>query len=345
MLPLSRLLRDPPPRTPLGAFPAPLEQHPGFARELGFETLIIKREDRNGGEPGGNKLRALEWILPAAGPVLATWGGLGSTWCATAACYAAREGRQMRVALFPQPWTETVGAVLAVTIRHAEVLLASSLATLPLALWRARWGRDRTGTPATWIPAGGTCPLGVLGSVNAALELADQVARGEAPRPDVVLVPLGSGGTAAGLIVGFDLAQWDVTVAAVRVSSPWVVGRRSVERQARQVARLLARGGVGVPPRTARLLVIGTELGSGYGYPTEQARAACAALAALGVGAEPTYSAKAFAALPALAGRFRRPCFWHTFDPRLLAAPRVAADHPLLSQARARAESLWPSPK
>ena len=197
----------------------------------------------------------------------------------------------------------------------------------------------------TWIPVGGACPVGVLGSVNAALELAEQVARGEAPRPDVVLVPLGSGGTAAGLVVGFGLAGWDVTVAAVGVTSPWVTGRRTVQRQVRRVSRLLARAGVAVPARVARLRVIGTESGAGYGHPTERARAACARLASLGIGAELTYSAKAFAALPALAGRFRRPCFWHTFDPRLLAAPRVAADHPLLVQARARAESLWPSPK
>jgi len=316
-----------------------------LARELGFETLLIKREDRNGGDLGGNKLRALEWILPAAGPAIATWGGFGSTWCATLAWYAAREGRRLSVALLPQPWNELVATVLAVTLEHAEVRLAASPAALPVALWSARRGLEKQGTPVTWIPAGGACPVGLLGSVNAALELVEQVARGETPRPDVVLVPLGSGGTAAGLIVGFDLAGWDLTVAAVGVISPWLTGRRTVERQIRRVCRLLARAGVAVPARVAQLRVIRTEVGAGYGHPTERARAAGALLASLGIGAELTYSAKAFAALPTLAGRFRRPCFWHTFDPRLLGAPRVAADHPLLLQARARSESLWPFPK
>ncbi len=345
MLPLLRLLDHPPPRTPLGTFPSPVEEYPPLARELGFETLVVKREDRNASPLGGNKLRALEWILPAAGPAMLTLGGFGSTWCATLAHYAQQQARQVSAALFPQPWTDAVEGTLAVILQHAQVRLAPSLAALPWTAWRARRLLARQGLPVTWIPPGGASPLGILGSVNAALELAAQVAQGAMPRPDVVLVPLGTGGTAAGLIVGFDLLGWEVTVAAAGVTPRWIARPATVERHAERVRRLLARVGAPAAPRTARLLVLGTRPGAGYGPPTEQACAARARLASLGIGAELTYSARTFAALPALAGRFRRPCFWHTFDARLLAAPRVAADHPLLGRARARAEFLWPHPK
>ena len=62
---------------------------------------------------------------------------------------------------------------------------------------------------AQYIPLGGSTPLGTLGHVNAALELADQVERGELPLPGRVVVPLGSGGTAAGLALGFAIAGLD----------------------------------------------------------------------------------------------------------------------------------------
>src|SRR5256885_1804915 len=53
-----------------------------------------------------------------------------------------------------------------------------------------------------FVPLGGSTPLGTLGHVNAALELAEQVAAGALPEPAAVVVPLGSGGTAAGLLLG-----------------------------------------------------------------------------------------------------------------------------------------------
>ena len=45
-----------------------MESHGSLAKRLGLEALLVKREDLNGASFGGNKLRALEWILPAAGP-------------------------------------------------------------------------------------------------------------------------------------------------------------------------------------------------------------------------------------------------------------------------------------
>lgn len=345
MLPLLGLLRRAPPHLALGVFPSPLEQYPALGRALGFQSLLIKREDRNSAELGGNKLRALEWILPGAGPAILSIGGFGSTWCATLAHYASARGHRVGVVLFPQPWTETVERILTVTLAQADVVLARSLWSVPLNLARARWRLRHQARLITWVPAGGASGLGILGSVNAALELVEQVARGDSPRPDVVLVPLGSGGTAAGLLVGFQLAGWEITVAAVGVTPPWITGRATVLRLAHRARRLLRACGARVPRSQVSLRVLRGELGAGYGHPTERGRAARDTLGALGIGSELTYGAKTFAALGGLAGSFQHPCFWHTFDTRLLAAPPSAADHPLVHEARARAELLWPTPK
>ena len=69
MLPLQRLLTAGPPHIALGRFPSPLESRQRLADELGFSSLTIKRDDLNAADgPGGNKLRALEWILPSSAP-------------------------------------------------------------------------------------------------------------------------------------------------------------------------------------------------------------------------------------------------------------------------------------
>lgn len=337
-LPLARLVTAMPARHALGRFPSPLEDHSALAASLGLQRLVVKRDDQNGTPFGGNKLRALEFLLPSLGNSVVTMGGYGSTWCAALSLCAAGSGRRVYPALFPQPWSETVAGVLSTTLRHAEPVLARRQATLPLAVARAWWRAGRAG-PRTWLAAGGATPLSVLGSVNAALELTEQVDGTGAGRPDAVIVPCGSCGTAAGLALGFGLARWPVTVCAVRVSEPWYTTERRVRRLAGEAYRLLRRYGLRATLALAPLRLIPDQLGAGYGHPTPAARRALQWMAGAGLEGDLTYTAKATAALPALSTSFPRLLFWHTFDSRLV---HPVLDHPLLHRAHLRAESLWP---
>lgn len=339
-LPLERLLKSPPARLALGRFPSPVTSHPGLARELGFDSLIAKREDQNADALGGNKLRALEWILPAARKGIVTMGGFGSTYAATLSHYARANGQRAAVALFPQPWIAAVPATLGLTARTGAVFLASSRWTMPFALVRA-WRHAASSGRPTWVPAGGASPLGVLGSVNAALEFVEQVERGEAARPDVIVVPVGSSGTVAGLLVGCWIAGWTVDVCGVRVSDAMFANHSRVIRLAAATCRVLRQAGLDVRPAAARLRVLTTFLGEGYGIPTPAAERARRRVESDGMSLELTYGAKAFAALGTLSDSYRAPCFWHTFDARVAAGTE---DTPLLRTARAYAESLWPQP-
>ena len=68
-----------------------------------------------------------------------------------------------------------------------------------------------------FIDPGGSSPLAVLGHVEAAMELARQVARRSCPMegpPDSVFLPIGTGGTAMGLVLGFYLLGWPTRVVA-----------------------------------------------------------------------------------------------------------------------------------
>jgi D-cysteine desulfhydrase len=171
---------------------------------------------------------------------------------------------------------------------------------------------------ARWIPAGAATPLAVLGHVNAALELAEQIDRGECEPPKTLIVPLGTGGTAAGLALGLKLAGIATRLVAVRVV-PRILGRmRRVLHLANGAAALIERvTGVGVP-RVDRtdVRLEHAFYGGGYGRPLPAPTATEAALQSLGVTLDDTYCRKAFAA--ASAQTDHPTLFWLTFDGRLL---------------------------
>jgi hypothetical protein len=72
--------------------------------------------------------------------------------------------------------------------------------------FRTIWG---TWTQRNYVPMmpGGNCPSGVLGQVGGVLELAEQITSGESPDPSRIYVPVGSGCTISGLIVGTVLVR------------------------------------------------------------------------------------------------------------------------------------------
>lgn len=341
-LPLLERLPRPVPYLRLGCFPSPVEHHAALARELGLAALTVKRDDQNGAELGGNKIRALEFLLAGPPRQFVTMGGYGSTWAAALARAGKAAGHGVHLALFPQPWTPAVAGALSVALSNGSLYPAPSRFHLPLVLARA-WHRAARAGEACWLAPGGSEPRGVLGSINAALEFAGQIGRGELEPPHAVVVPLGSGGTAAGLLIGAWLAGLEYSVAAVRVTDAWFANAFTVMRLVRRTTALLGSLGLPVRPGAARLAVVKDQLGPGYGHGTAMSRSASAQALTAGLTLEETYCAKAFAALRGLAASFPRLTFWHTFDARLLAAPPV--DHPLLREARSHAEQLWPLPK
>ena len=138
------------------------------------------------------------------------------------------------------------------------------------------------------ILPGGSVPLGCVGYVEAGLELGRQVAAGEMPEPSHVVVALGSGGTAAGLLLGLKLAGLRSRLVCVLVNDLTPVSAEGVARLARRTQRLIRRRSLGPPP--ARVALRGSDLdlrtdwlGSGYGHPTAAGAEASAALAEDGV--------------------------------------------------------------
>jgi D-cysteine desulfhydrase len=166
----------------------------------------------------------------------------------------------------------------------------------------------------------------VKGFVDAAKELAGQVTAGQLAEPDLVVVALGSGGTAAGLAAGLALEGMRTRVLAVTVAEPtWLV-----ERSLRSLARRCAsKIGANV---FKRLEIDRRYLGVGYGHPMPLEQRAMKAAAEAGITLDSTYTAKAFAAAldRAALGRERTILYWHTLSSAQMAqhlsgAPEEAA--------------------
>lgn len=319
------------PRAALTAgLPSPLVRLPDEGMAAG---LWLKRDDLDAPLLGGNKVRALEWLLGdvRAGDTLLTAGGRGSTHVLATATHAARLGARTVAVRWPHDMHPVAERVAEESRRRcAEVVDAGSLAAAFAIVVRRRLAARVGGRTLRWIPVGGSTAAGALGHVNAALELAEQIARGELPVPARIVVPLGSAGTAAGLLAGLAIAGLPTEVIAVRVVPRIAAGPRRTLRLAHAAAALIEQhaGGRSVPrARGDRLTVVHDAYAGAYGRPLARGAGAAALLhAAAGVALDATYSEKAAAVALDLLARDRRPTLlWLTFDARWLTVQRAAA--------------------
>lgn len=331
-------LRDALPRVRLGAWPTPVQGAPGLARWLGVENVWIKREDLCAAF-GGNKVRGLELLLGDAerrgAETVLTIGSAGSYHVRTTAVYAVQRGLNSTALLVHQPRAAYVRRNITVAYRSGAGLRPVRIPMLPVAFageYARAWRRD--GTRPAVIPAGGSGPLACMSHVNAALEMRDQIVAGALPEPDLLFVPMGSMGTAAGLSLGCRLAGLKTRVVGVVVFSRWYCTAARTMRLARRTLRRLSAWAPAVERiELARgdVTVVGDVLGRGYAHFTrEGVEAAQALYDAEGIVADGTYTAKMYAGLRSFLrsadGMGRRVLIWHTHAAGPAVAPLSEAE-------------------
>lgn len=237
-----------PRKIPLARGGTPLEPLARTSAALGVEVLV-KRDDLTGAELSGNKVRKLEFLLAEAvdqgADTVITCGGEQSNHCRATALAAARTGLASRVVLRtddPAHPPAPTGNILLDRLAGATVRWISrpdwarrnAIMEEEAAAVRAAGGRPYV------IPEGGSNAVGSWGYVACAAELADDLATLPA-RPTTIVFACGSGGTAAGLMLGarlLGLDQRGVKVAAVNVCDDrdyfvGVIGRIAADMTAR----------------------------------------------------------------------------------------------------------------
>jgi 1-aminocyclopropane-1-carboxylate deaminase/D-cysteine desulfhydrase-like pyridoxal-dependent ACC family enzyme len=298
--------------------------------------MWVKRDDLTSPRYGGNKVRKLERVLEAAlargAQRIVTVGAAGSHHVLATAIYAADLGVGVDAVLVPQPRTTHAVENLRAIAARARIFPASSFPDAGTVVV------DRIACGAYYVPPGGSNHAGSLAYADAAGELIAQVERGELPEPSVVVVTLGSGGTAAGLAAGFAAAKRDTRVLAVTVSQPafWVA------RQARRLAAgCLAELSPGTPKTALSLEIVDRYLGPGYGHATPEGTRAAASAARFGITLDGTYTAKTFAAACDLSAESDPVLYWHTLSSAPMAPLLEGA--PTEDELRAEERALLPT--
>jgi len=216
-------LQEATPLTPLSRLESHILGHAQVARET---RLWIKRDDRSEHLLGGNKARKLEFLMADAlqkqSSSIVTSGMFGSNHALATAVASRQLGIQAKLILGPQPISENVRKkLLAFHALGAELRYHGNLATQGIDLFRFSALEPLFHKNAPYyIPPGGSSNLGDLGYVNAFFELLDQTSITELA--EHIILPLGSGGTTTGLLVGSCLSEaWEkVQIVGIGVTSP-----------------------------------------------------------------------------------------------------------------------------
>ncbi|HUX37686.1 MAG TPA: D-cysteine desulfhydrase family protein [Rectinemataceae bacterium] len=305
------------PRKSLAFLPTPLVELPRLSKLLGGPRILVKRDDQTGLAFGGNKTRKLEFLVGAAlaegCDSLITGGAAQSNHCRQTAAAAAAAGLECHLALGGE----------APAIPGGNLLLDGLLGA------KIHWGGARrkgedipriaeslraAGRRPYIIPYGGSNARGALGYVEAARELAFQL-REQGQSPSAVVFASSSGGTQAGLEVGFRLFGIGARLVAVAIDKFEGEGpslRDRVRTTAAETAALLGRD-MALEPELREDF-----LGGGYGVVGVAEREAIGLVARTeGLLLDPVYSGRAFAGLLAMirSGEFGEKesvLFWHT---------------------------------
>ncbi len=284
---------------PLGNYPTPVVRTSGL--KLQGAELWIKNDGVTHPLYGGNKVRKLGPLLDIAARLgtrrIITAGGAGSHHVLATTLFARQQGIATAAVLCPQPRTDHAEKTLRCALAWGlEAIPVGSMTAVPYAVL------DHWRSGDLVVPVGGWGVAATTGYVNAAHELVAQVVAGELPEPDVVVVALGSGGTAAGLLAGLvgSHLQTIVLGSSVAIRGSWLA-RQVVIPLAWQVSR-----GSGRPVSTRvlgkRLLIDTSRLGAGYGARGPETDIATSIGKDLGLTLDQTYTAKAFATALELVG-------------------------------------------
>jgi 1-aminocyclopropane-1-carboxylate deaminase/D-cysteine desulfhydrase-like pyridoxal-dependent ACC family enzyme len=307
---------------PLVNGPTPVHELDGAQDWAGGARLYVKREDATDTVYGGNKVRNLEFLLGDAlqkkARKVVTLAPLGSNFVAALAAQSRRVGIPSDIFHFVPAESRQIELHAHFSARQGSRLRISGggryLGTLGAGTALLL---DTLKNPDNyWISPGGSSALGVLGHINATLELAMQIQRGEIPEPDYLIVGVGTCGTLAGILAGIRLMGLKTRVIGVRCVDPLVCNAYRVVALANAALKML-----GVRARILRSDVDLRDHGKvSYANPLEGAEDLIREVKARsGITLDTTYTTKVFSFLKSWTdsgkAQGKSVLYWNTFSP------------------------------
>jgi D-cysteine desulfhydrase len=199
----------------LAHLPTPVEK-------ISFRTkeFLIKRDDYTGSDFLGNKIRKLEYLLYEAkklkSDIIFTCGGDQSNHARATASAAAKIGIKTRLFLWGEKKKAADGNLFLNKMYGADIvyLNKSEFEVVDDLMTEERRKLIKKGKRVYVIPAGGSSTLGIWGYISFMNEFKKQI---DLKNINGIFSACGSGGTAAGLLVGAALNKFKMKIFAVNV--------------------------------------------------------------------------------------------------------------------------------
>lgn len=307
------------PHYPLLWGETPIHPLPRFAEAVGLGECWIKRDDLTGIALGGNKLRKLEYLLGEAlskgCDLLITGGSPQSNHARLTAAVARKAGMDVWLCFAGSNPGVEQGNLLLDKLFGATVHMTGQYGSEALlaAMKELAQQAEQEGRKPYVIPVGGSTPIGDYGYKRAWDEWRRQVDKLGLPPVDYLVVPVGTGGTLAGLSAGKRISPAPVDLVGFSVWQKAAVARAETQQLEQSLLSALGVDG----GKEGEFLLFDEYIGPKYGVPSREGMEAIRLLARTeGILVDPVYTAKALAGVIDLARRGdwsgKRVLFWHT---------------------------------
>jgi D-cysteine desulfhydrase len=284
--------------------PTPIEAVPAFSEALGGKVnIFIKRDDLLPGCAGGNKTRKLDFCIADAlekgADTIITCGAVQSNHCRLTLSWAVKEGMDCHLILeervkgsYKPEASGNNFLFQLMGVKSITVVPGGSDMMGEMEKLSAKLADD--GRKPYIIPGGASNTIGATGYVSCAEETLQQLFE-SGLKIDHMVVPSGSAGTHAGVVVGMVGCNANIPVSGINVSRTKDVQEGIVRKLAEATAeRVGVKGGV---PADA-IECFDSYVGPGYSLPTDSMVEAVKLLASTeGILLDPVYSGKAMAGL------------------------------------------------
>lgn len=277
-------------------------------------NLFVKRDDLLPGASGGNKTRKLEFCLADAleqgADTIITCGAVQSNHCRLTASWCCKENLECHLVLEERVKgsykPEASGNNFLFDLLNVKsISVAPGGSDMMAGMRKKAEELQAQGKKPYIVPGGASNAIGALGYAACAEEIMNQL-NTELLSIDHIVVPSGSAGTHAGMVVGMVGTNANIPVSGINVSRPKDVQEGIVRKLAEETAkRLEMRTAI---PRDA-VVCYDQYVGPGYSLPTDSMVEAVRLFAKHeAILLDPVYSGKAAAGLLDLvrSGNFSR---------------------------------------
>ncbi|MFC1886041.1 D-cysteine desulfhydrase [Thermodesulfobacteriota bacterium] len=255
--------------------PTPIETLPALSKALDSKVNIyVKRDDLLPGAAGGNKTRKLEFCLADAlekgADAIITCGAVQSNHCRLTAAWSAKEGLDCHLVLEERvkgSYKPEAGGnnflFELLGVKSIEVVEGGS--DMMAEMEKMAQKLKAAGKSPYIIPGGASNAIGALGYAACALETMAQLNDMHLDI-DHIIVPSGSAGTHAGMLVGMTGINAGIPISGINVSRKKLIQEEIVFKLARETAeKLRIKGGVDRDD----VVCFDGYVGPGYSLPSE----------------------------------------------------------------------------